>query len=358
MRFARNITSIAVCALAFSFQPAIAADLDSYERTVATYPNSDMAHYMLANELYKAGFKDRAIQQYRAAFALTRSEQMRQFCQRMLKQLGVNVAGSVSAAGYAVNAPGWMAPASSSPLEKFHDMAHRSRAADPHSDSHRDGVAIFKQTPGAEFDSWITEFRIRYGKAFMQQLNSKGMRQAFGRTQMVFSVDKDHHLRSRLVQTTAPSVVTDCLLDATRFMDGKALLDFPPGVKADGFNFAMAWTYPEYPRTNVSAALRMNDGRASLVRGNQATQGVMNYNDARGSLRTTDVRGTLSSSNVNAALGARDARGNLINKSGASAGAAGKLAEGDVSITTDVAAMLMPRAKPVELKAAPPLKLK
>lgn len=345
-----RIITVAVLHLALS-QRALAADLDAYERTAAMYPNSDMAHYMLANELYKRGLKDRAVQQYRAAFGLTRNQKMRNFCQDMLKTLGVTVAGSVSAAGYRVNAPAWMSAASSDRLEKFHDMAHRKQAANPHSDSHSDGVAMFSQTPGREFDSWITEFRIRYGKAFMQQLNSKGYRAAFGQTQMVFSVDKEHHLRSRLVQTTAPMAITDCLLEATRMMDGKAVLDFPPGTNTNGFNFAMSWVYPEYPRNmaTVAAAMRNNDGRAALMRGNQATAASLNYNDTHASLSSNNVNGTINS---------KDAHGNLVGKSGASAGVAGKLGDGNVSFTTDVAAMLMPRAKPVELKAAPPLKLK
>jgi hypothetical protein len=222
-------------------------------------------------------------------------------------------------------------------------MAKSRSSSNREIDSHRGGVPVFNDTPGRDFDSWITEFRLNFGKQLSRELRRHGIRSMFGTTTVVFSVDRRHQLRGRIVKTSAPPELTDVYLDTTRGLDGGALLDFPRGSNLEGFNFSMTYAYAEPPRgyENVQASLRTANGRILTQNGMQATAGVMNY--------------TFSN---------RDARGNLISKNAAgklvpagSQAVSGKLDGGNISISTDVAGMLLPKSKPVELKAQPPLKL-
>lgn len=319
---------------------ARAQSVEAYEESVRRAPQSDVAHYCLANALFKAGQSGRAVVEYKQAYALARGEQMRGYCSKMLDQLGVHVAGSRSAAGMQVRAPGWMPQTTSAPISKFQEMAKTHGAADRISDSHRDGVPRYDKAPGADFDSWITEFRMNFGKQLNREMYMRGYRSMFGTTQMVFGVDHNHKLRARILRSTAPPHLTDCLLATTRALDGHSVLDFPRNSDLDGFNFAMSWTFPEYPRSqaDVTAALRNPYGRVNATAAMQASQGVLNY-------------GT-----VNGNLASKNASGQLLNK-GASSAVAGKLDAGKVTFTTDVAGLLLPKPKPVELKAKPALKL-
>jgi tetratricopeptide (TPR) repeat protein len=317
------------------------ASLESYEETARRNPDNDVAHYCLANALFKAGQNQRAITEYRRAYALSHTEQMRAFCQQMLQKLGINISGSRSSAGRQVQAPSWMSAPTSAPIEQFHQMAKTRGSRDRDSDSHKDGVDVFDQTPGRDFDSWITEFRYNFGVAVKQQLMRRGYPSMYGSTMMIFSVDHHHKLRARILRSSAPPVVTNMLLDTTRAMDGRSILDFPKSSNLDGFNFSMSWAFPEAPRgyRDVEANLRNAKGRILSQNGMRAQTGIMNYN----------------TSNASGALATKNANGRLV--PGSNQGVDGKLAGGNVSISTDVAGLLMPKQKPIELKAKPAQKL-
>jgi hypothetical protein len=320
----------------------------AYEETVRRQPTSDMAHYCLANALFKAGQVKEAMGEYQQAYSLTRSEQMKDFCKQILLHNGINLVGNKSAAGRTVRAP-WLPAPTTDALERFHSMAQSGRERNRSTDSDPNGVILYSNPMGHEFDSWIAEFRIHFENGLAAILRSRGYASMAGTTKVVFSADKQHRLRSHIVETSAPLAMSDCVLATTRMLDGRSVLDFPPSTNSDGVNFSMTWNFPG--GGNVGGTLTSNNvGARVMQQGASGRAGIMEYNHVNGNLHAKDAHGQLMS---------KQGSGQL--SPGSRAGVAGGLSGGSVTISTDVAGLLLPKPKPkpkqVELKAKPAFKL-
>src|SRR5262249_41326299 len=133
----------------------------------------------------------------------------------------------------------------------FESMAKTHGQSRRQSDSHSEGITVFNQAPSADFGPWIAQFRQRFEIQLAQDLSRHGYGSMAGMTTLIFSIDNSRRLRGRVMPgTTAPADMTDCLLSTTRAMDGNSVLSFPNTATLNGFNFSMAWNYPEQPVKN------------------------------------------------------------------------------------------------------------
>jgi hypothetical protein len=327
-----------------------AGAVSSLSMAVQQDPGNDMAHYYLANALLRIGHQQRALQEYSRAYECAQSEELASNCMTVLKYYRQQVPLRSSPRRMRMRAA--MRAYTSQSVEAINNLAgQQSTNRERATDSSRDGVQVFKAAPESGggmkllWDRWIEEYRIGFNTVLAQQMRGVPLS---GRTKMVFSVDKDRHLRGRILETDAPVFVTDNLLATTRSLDGAKLLQFPGGSEIPGFNFTMSYTYSA-PRADTSTLASMRRTNASLLNpaGQRAVAGALGNRDVSGTLGSGQVTGSLRSKNTSAAIGAR----------GTAAGLSAQEAAGIPlpQIDTNVSGLVLPKAKLVELKATPKL---
>jgi hypothetical protein len=64
-----------------------------------------------------------------------------------------------------------------------------------------------------------------------------------GTASIIFSLDKDGHLRGCVYNATANDTLINCLLESVRELDRSYILAFPPDSYISGWNFRMRWNF-------------------------------------------------------------------------------------------------------------------
>jgi hypothetical protein len=321
----------------------------SLSAAVQADPHDDIAHYHLANAYLKVGNKTSAIKEYQAAYSMASSQQMTQNCRSVLNLYKAPLPTILTRSSRSVAAVTQLAPYSTKTTEQLNAMVEQQNKGRVRNlESHPGGPEKFKEAPenGAlkeDWDRWIQNFRIEFSTQLFRDLRSRGVRRPSGRSLLVFSVDKNGRLRSKVVSSNARHNFNDGLLATTRLLDHTNRLRFPKDSRISGFNFTMGWDYgPVLPITREEVIAELQRTNATLTRPNSlgATAGRLAASDTSGTLSTNDVDGTLSSNGVSASLADKD---------GLRAGKAGAL--GLPSFNTSVSGLVLPPAKPVELDA-------
>ncbi len=222
------------------------------------------------------------------------------------------------------------------PMGEMLGLAEDSRSLNPKSQSHSSGVVRFDQAPenSAEWDLWIRKFRKTFDAQVFRHIFKDAKNEKTGTASVIFSVDREGHLRGCVYTATADDTMQQCLLKAVRELDKSYVLAFPPGSGISGWNFRMNW--------NFGKALTL----VRMVREQRAKEAA---------------RPTFIKIDLNALIKAKQQE--------QLAAQAKKLADKKKSdlqktkvavrvppppvVKVDVSAQLIPKPKPVELKATP-----
>jgi hypothetical protein len=251
----------------------------AFTRLTARQPSSDVAHYYLGMAYMANGSENQAILEYKKALALSQSPQMAAYSRAMLKRCGITPPPLPSAGAFGMGSRqdvrGGLAPAESQSLSQFVQMAtaaHDSRGSKY--DSSPEGVEVYKnsQDKDPQLDAgwrrWNEDFRMFFAAQFLQRLRSVGVNSLFGQTRILFSCDKNHKLRGKILDTSLPDQFLPLLLDAVRNMDGKTNLAFPSGSQIDGYNFTVGWSFANPPpevQEKVAIAMRSSNTHIQLI---------------------------------------------------------------------------------------------
>ncbi len=317
----------------------------TFRQAAQADPNNDLAHYHLANSLLKTGNRSEAMKEYQRAYALSGSNEMTANCKRVLDLYHVNLPDVQTRSSRATSAVNALTPYTTRSLDELNEMARRKTAGRREMESHQGGPDVFKETPEnsgllkEDWDRWIQNFRLEFNTDLFRELRARAIRRPSGHINVVFSVDDRGRLRSRILRSDANENFNESVLASTRHLDQSRCLRFPHDSKIHGFNFSMGWDYGSpkpMSREEVIALLRSRNGSANLINpsGVQASAGRLNATGTGATLSAQDVAGSLQSNRVGSSL---------------SAGQAGGLAL--PSFQTNVSAQLLPKKKPVELKA-------
>lgn len=338
--------------------------VSSLSMAVREDPDSDMAHYYLANSLLRIGHTQRSMQEYKAAFMTSRSEEMSENCRRVLQAYRQPIP-AVHRETLGVHMVRQQLPAvTSDSVKHLNEMANqRNGGRGREVDSHPGGPAVFDNGLGdqgqlkLDWDAWIDNFRMAFNAHLNKEVNVRGLRQKSGRSKMVFSVDSSHRLRGRIVESNCGEIFDESLLVTTRKMDGWRDLAFPRASAIPGFNFSMNWNYGE-PRpdtqTSVAADLRRTTASLRVPQGLRGVQGRLGSHGVSGTLASQNVSGTLGNGKVSGTLGNGKVSGTLGSGNVGAGLSAGQAAGMPLpTFSTEVSGLLLPRKKPVELKAVP-----
>jgi tetratricopeptide (TPR) repeat protein len=131
------------------------------------------------------------------------------------------------------------------PMGEMLGLAEDSRSLNPRSQSHSSGVVRFSQAPenSAEWDLWIRKFRKTFDAQVFRHMFKDAKNEKTGIASVIFSVDRDGHLRGCVYTATADDTMQQCLLKAIRELDKSYVLAFPPGSGVSGWNFRMTWNF-------------------------------------------------------------------------------------------------------------------
>jgi len=322
-----------------AYQSGSQSQLQMLCNAVQRYPNSDRAHYFYANALLQAGQKQQAIEHYKAAYSLTMSRTMLASCRKALNYYGISTANIERTTPEQQAARLQLAPSGTASLQEFVSLASSNGGYNTRETP--GGVETFKEAPeygagplGDSWRHWDEDFRIAYSNCLTQHLHSVGVQSIYGRSKMIFSCDKNRHLRARIVEANLPPEFCTIMLEAVKSLNGNKVLDFPNGSKINGFNFTIGWQNPDPPPQvveRVAAALRSN--RTFAVVSQMGLTGKANGlpNDGQRSLNGQILPGDKA-----------DASGKVL---------------GGMTFNAEVSAKIMPKAAPAALKAEA-LKLK
>jgi hypothetical protein len=130
-------------------------------------------------------------------------------------------------------------------MEEMLRIAEESLKANPKAQSHPTGVMRFEQAPenNADWSVWIRRFRNTFNNQLFRRMATEVKDETRGGASVIFSVDKQGHLRGCVYQTSADDGVTACLLETIRDLDRSYFLAFPSSSHISGWNFRMKWNF-------------------------------------------------------------------------------------------------------------------
>jgi tetratricopeptide (TPR) repeat protein len=203
-------------------------------------------------------------------------------------------------------------------------LASQSRSFDPKFRSDPQGVIRYAQAPEftPEWDRWIIAFRKAFNRQLFRHLGQDYKSETGGLASAIFSVDNQGHLRGCIYKTTADDTINQCLIKTIRDMNGTYVLAFPPTTHVTGWNFNISWNF-----ARALAVIKLQKERQALA-------------DAK--LRSLEVAAKLKQQLE------KEEKAKAL-----------KLAQvppkpkPSLQIRQKVSAQLMPKAKPLELKAKP-----
>ena len=314
-----------------------------FRTAIQNSESSDMAHYYLANSLMKLGKKGEAISEYKKAYILARSPQMNRNCAHVLKSFNVKLPERYKESMSTRSARANMTPYKVASIKDITAQLGKSSNIKL-KDSHPGGPDKFTTVPEVnngmkeKWDKWIQDFRLSFNRILYSKVGSAKFA-LWGRSKVVFSVDKNRKLRSRIVSSGAPYFWDHYILETTRQLDRSSVLNFPTGSNIPGYNFSMGWN-------NGSSKKRMSRQTMIALRNIQAKlkrNPISGQRAVANRLNTRRVRSSLSTKNVSAVLKQKNANGVLTSEK------AGKIPL--PSFDTKVSGLLLPQKKLKALKA-------
>ncbi|MBI2809697.1 MAG: tetratricopeptide repeat protein [Candidatus Melainabacteria bacterium] len=150
------------------------------------------------------------------------------------------------------------------PMGEMLNLADDSSKLSAQKQSHSGSpVVVFEQAPenSREWDAWISRFRRTFDAQVFRHIFKDAKDEKTGTASVIFSVDRQGHLRGAVYSATADDTMQQCLLKAIRELDKSYVLAFPPDSRISGWNFRMTWNFGK-ALTFVS---RVREQRAKLA---------------------------------------------------------------------------------------------
>jgi tetratricopeptide (TPR) repeat protein len=131
------------------------------------------------------------------------------------------------------------------PMGEMLNLADDSRKLPAQQQSHSTPVVVFEQAPENSYgwDQWIRKFRKTFDAQVFRHLFKDAKDERTGTASVIFSVDRQGHLRGAVYTATADDVMQQCLLKAIRDLDKSYILAFPQDSRISGWNFRMTWNF-------------------------------------------------------------------------------------------------------------------
>jgi hypothetical protein len=190
------------------------------------------------------------------------------------------------------------------------------------------GVTSFFEAPGLDqnWNVWIWRFRRAINLVLTRHMLHDLTNETTGKAAVVFSLDKDGNLKGYIYATTADDALNKCLVDSIKALNHNKWLEFPPSSHIKGWNFAMKWDFA-----------RLLD-YIRIVRARQKEL------ETKMAMTSTDAKLKANAKGAHATIGKlpktkKETKVAVIVPA--------------VSVKTGVSGQIMPKAKPVELKAKP-----
>ena len=194
--------------------------------------------------------------------------------------------------------------------------------------SHPDRVRTFSSIPPdtRDWDFWITRYRRAFQFILLHHLEEYAKDETRGATSIAFSVDKFGKLRGCIFATTSNDNLNRCLLETIKDLNGSRILKFPSNPPIDGWNFTMSWDF----RRMLAIVKARREAREKLL----AMQNAKEDTYTQVSTEAIEL--------AEKALADEEAKAEKLRLA--------KLEENLVR-KTEVSATIVPKAKPVELRA-------
>lgn len=217
------------------------------------------------------------------------------------------------------------------PMGKLLDLAEQAQTKNPKwSSNPASPVMRFAQAPenSREWDQWILRFRRNLSKLVFRHLAHEAGTETGGAANIIFSVDKAGHLRACIYQSTADDTINNSLLAAIRDLDMHYSLHFPANSHITGWNFHMHWNFVK--ALAVIQTMR-NQYKFSIAHSPM----IRVLTDARMMTRSAQIPQLAKAQKL------------AVPKEDTSLKAAAPV----MTVKTGVSAMILPKPKPLELKA-------
>ncbi len=227
------------------------------------------------------------------------------------------------------NAPGGWHPYKSISMAELEDIIEKCQRMPAEKwASHPDRVRMYPSTPPdtRDWDFWISRYRRAFQFILLHHLEEYANDETRGATSIAFSVDKYGKLRGCIFATTSNDNLNRCLLETIRDLNGSRILKFPTNPPIEGWNFTMSWDF----RRMLAIVRARREAREKLLAMQNAKE------DAFTKLNTEAMQ--LAEKTLEQAKAEQEKL------------RIEKLEESFVR-KTEVSALIVPKAKPVELRA-------
>ncbi len=227
------------------------------------------------------------------------------------------------------NTPSGWHPYKSISMADLEDIIEKCQKMDTEKwASHEDRVRMYPSTPpdSREWDFWISRYRRAFQFILLHHLEEYAKDETRGATSIAFSVDKNGRLRGCIFATTSNDNLNRCLLETIRDLNGSRILKFPANPPIEGWNFTMSWDF----RRMLAIVKARREAREKML-------AMQNAKEDEFTKLSTDA--SLLAQKVLEEAKAEQQRLRLA-----------KLEESLVR-KTEVSAMIVQPAKPVELRA-------
>jgi len=144
------------------------------------------------------------------------------------------------------NGPGGWHPYKSISMAELEDIIDKCQTMNSEKwASHPDRVRHFSSVPPdtRDWDFWITRYRRAFQFILLHHLEEYAKDETRGATSIAFSVDKNGRLRGCIFATTSNDNLNRCLLETIRDLNGSRILKFPANPPIEGWNFTMSWDF-------------------------------------------------------------------------------------------------------------------
>ena len=144
------------------------------------------------------------------------------------------------------NTPSGWHPYKSISMADLEDIIEKCQKMDTEKwASHEDRVRMYPSTPpdSREWDFWISRYRRAFQFILLHHLEEYAKDETRGATSIAFSVDKNGRLRGCIFATTSNDNLNRCLLETIRDLNGSRILKFPANPPIEGWNFTMSWDF-------------------------------------------------------------------------------------------------------------------
>ena len=220
-------------------------------------------------------------------------------------------------------------------MADIQDLVRKSKVIPDRWASHPDGLQSFRQTPpdSPAWDYWINRYKRSFQYILMSHLAKEGEVNPYGSVACIFSIDNKGNLRGHIYASTASQRLNRCLLKTIRELNHSRVLEFPRGAKISGYNFQMKWDFGKLLRF-IAYVRAIKKRQAELLAQQEAEAKLMAKKALEAKL--------LAQKKKDAAL-AKQKRLALLKKKQA--------LEAQYERKAEVAGLVLPAPKPVELKA-------